>query len=201
MLFPFYIGVSDDEASFLKENVCVGDRMELFGLTLGQASNPLWFTERRLRISASRAHQIFSGRKNDTRLKYFFGSSVQTPAVEYGRRMEETARKKFVEVTDKKVLPSGLIVHAKQPWLSCSPDGIVIDNNNPSLLEIKCPSRCEGTKINVDYLTQDGLKKSHPYYTQVQLQLYVANVNLCYFFVYSEADYVLVPISKDDDYL
>lgn len=80
----------------------------------------------------------------------------------------------------------GLVVCVPQPWLCCSPDGLVEENGEIRLLEIKCPSRCEtepvvDENINVDYLQYERkklkLQESHVYYTQVQVSMYIVGAN------------------------
>ena len=116
--------------------------------------------------------------------------------------MEETARKKFEELSGVSVQCSGLIVRPDQPWLACSPDGVFSNKKGKIvLLEIKCPSSCESDIINVDYIRHGALMKSHQIYTQVQLQLYCSKTDLCVLFVYSSQDYQMIPVQKDIDFL
>ncbi len=175
--------------------------MELFGRTLGQAQNPQWHLERKFRLSASKAHKVLRGRTKETRINHFFATSVVVPSMRYGMEMEKKAREKYVLVTGKQVLESGLFVRASQPWMAASPDGIVIGKQETRMLEIKCPSSCQDGKIEVDYIQENNLKKSHMYYTQVQLQMYVTNTCICDFFVFSEADYKMLEVPIDHDFL
>lgn len=83
------------------------------------------------------------------------------------------------------------------------------------LVEIKCPYTCEDTvivdkneKISlVDYyliLNVDGkpqLKRSHIYYTQIQVSLYVTGLTVCQFLVFSRHNSILIEILRDDDFL
>lgn len=97
-----------------------------------------WHRERRLRVTASRAHKIVNGRKEETRQKYFFETGPDLPSMQYGRSMEDRARAAFENIQSCKVSKSGLIVRSDQSWIACSPDGIY---RNPAghlvLLEIK----------------------------------------------------------------
>ena len=92
----------------------------------------------------------------------------------------------------------GVIISKYQHCICASSDGIVLNSDNISkILEIKCPITCKNIailnlelgKCNVSYLQlQHGrveLKKSHIYYTQCQMQIYVAGVKQCDIFVYS----------------
>ena len=73
--------------------------------------------------------------------------------------------------------------------------------NNFLCLEIKCPISCAGEKIDVNYLIDDKLVKTHPYFTQVQLQMYVMNTQKCKFFIYSENDHKELHVNRDDEFL
>lgn len=82
----------------------------------------------------------------------------------------------------------GLVIHPDQPWLSCSPDGILCCDDGYRLVEVKCPNSLRGSKLTdwqketsfakyVKYV--DGhfiLKKSHSYYTQGMVMMYILNV-------------------------
>ncbi len=95
-----------------------------------------------------------------------------------------------------------MFVKSDHSFICASPDGISItDSGQLYVLEIKCPSSCKGKKISVPYLEDGELKKSHAYYTQVQLQLFCCNLDVAHFFVYSDVDYQLLEIHRDNDYL
>jgi len=172
---------------------------QIFVSTLAQNQSPRWFTERKLRITASKAHKILNARKLETQMKYFFESPPLTASMAYGTAMEKKAKEHYSQVTGNSVFDSGLILKHSQSWLCASPDGFLEDAK--TCIEIKCPSSCENSKISVNYLKNGTLSPSHPYFTQVQLQMYVSNAKLCHFFVFSEADFVLVEVQRDDNYL
>ncbi|XP_077502566.1 uncharacterized protein LOC144113400 isoform X1 [Amblyomma americanum] len=110
-----------------------------------------------------------------------------------GMKMEPVARKNFEEKVCADVLETGLVVHTAQPWLCGSPDGLFETAKGVCLLEIKCPfSRRNRDIIDVDqeitfvpYIKYKNgkltLLASHRYYTQVQLLMYVCNLNECFF--------------------
>jgi hypothetical protein len=91
----------------------------------------------------------------------------------------------------------------QQPWLCATPDGFFQDEQGDlCFLEIKCPfSAKDEPKINVPYVRNNTLVATHAYYTQVQIQMYVANIQKCHFFVYSPADFVHIVIEKDNEFL
>jgi len=193
--------LSEEEKTFYNANVekSQTECCHTFKNTLGQATNPNWFLQRKMRISASKAHKILRGKKLETRLKYFFESPPLTKGMSYGRDMEKKAREHYSKITGKHVIESGLLVRANQTWLCSSPDGLIKDEK--ICLEIKCPSSCENLDISVDYIKNENLVKSHPYFTQVQIQMYTSNSDFCHFFVFSEKDFILINVPRDKDFL
>lgn len=48
--------------------------------------------------------------------------------------------KKYCETYQVEVAKIGIIILPLMPWLGCSPDGVVIKNNEiTTLVEVKCP--------------------------------------------------------------
>ena len=177
--------------------------------SLEQFKSAVWFKERSLRVSASKAHKIFRGRKPTTRLQYFFEAPpADLKALKYGRDLEDLARQKYSEITGNQVHPCGLIIHQQHCFLAASPDGLSVSSDGTlKVLEIKCPYRNSNALIDVDYIVfseecgRQKLKKSHQIFTQVQLQMFVTNLTLAHLFVFSEVDYKLIIVERDDTYL
>jgi len=190
------------EHLFLQQHVYVGEkeRLSIYEESKGQSGNPKWYLAQKFRITASKVHKIVHARKPDTRLKYFFESSLDIPSVRYGLEAEKRAKEKYEEVTGNKAVQVGLIIKKDQSWLAASPDG-VINEKELLLLEIKCPSSCKNKNIDVPYLVNGELKKSHCYYTQIQIQMYVCNAKKCHLFVFSDQDYKLLTVSYDKTFL
>ena len=118
--------------------------------------------------------------------------------------MENIARKKYEEIIGKSVFVPGLVIKPEKPWLGASPDGAFInDDGNLKLVEIKCPfSARESDVIDVPFLDKDHhLKKSHQYYTQVQIAMYCCSATTCDFFVFSPKDYKLLTVEFDQDFV
>ncbi|KAL3225042.1 hypothetical protein MRX96_026151 [Rhipicephalus microplus] len=87
---------------------------------------------------------------------------------------------------------TGLVVLPEQRWLACSPDGLMRYEGNTVFVEMKCPARCEKVRIIekeektilefFDCLAGTlTLKKSHIFYTKLQLQLYIMNLSQAVF--------------------
>ena len=173
--------------------------------TTSQSSSASWKRFREIRITSSRAHSIWRGRKKETRYSHFVSTpSGNIPALKYGRDMEDIARRKYEEITGKSVFVPGLVIKPEKSWLGASPDGAFInDDGNLKLVEIKCPySAKESDNIDVPFLDkEDQLKKTHQYYTQVQLAMYCCNASACDFFVFSPKDYKLLTVPFDHDFI
>jgi putative phage-type endonuclease len=88
----------------------------------------------------------------------------------HGNHYEPIAIEIFEKKYEEKVWPVGLLTHKnkKYKYLGASPDGVT---SKHCLVEIKCPSM----------RMIDGSISLH-YYAQVQLQLEVADFELCYFY-------------------
>ncbi|KAM7281331.1 hypothetical protein ISCGN_006424, partial [Ixodes scapularis] len=108
---------------------------------------------------------------------------------------------------------TGLVVLPEQPWLACSPDGLMRYQGNTVVVEIKCPERCENApmidkegKTVLEFIEfQAGkptLKKSHSYYTQLQLQLYIMNLSRAVFYPWSpQQDDKFIFVDRDMSFL
>jgi hypothetical protein len=113
-------------------------------------------------------------------------------AVQWGKDHEEEAREEYEKVTMSKVTECGLFVSKKMPLFAASPDGILQSNNG--LLEIKCPFSLKDSDVNnlatvasSQFFTCSNaklsLKRTHAYYFQVQLQMYVTGCKFTDFFI------------------
>ena len=140
-------------------------------------------------------------------------SQLTTAATRYGLEMESSARQKFEEITGYKLTEVGLVVRPGFEFFGASPDGLFISEYGElCTFEAKCPFKCKDMNIDMDYLEKvvvedDGirsqkniLKKSHPYYKQVQLQMFVTQSKLSHFFVFSSVDYKHVIVKYEEKY-
>ncbi|KAH0535139.1 hypothetical protein KQX54_014026 [Cotesia glomerata] len=162
------------------------------------SASPEWFSSRKYRISASqKAHSIKTNKKKDSE------ALADNLAVEA-----------YIKQFDVDVVSIGVFVKPLQSWLCASVDGIVIKNDEViKILEIKCPSTCASKpvfdekekKFNVKYLelkeNEASLKKSHVYYTQCQVQMYVVGLNLCDLFIWSPKGSYVVTLKRDEKFL
>ena len=84
---------------------------------------------------------------------------------------------------------TGLHINADYPHLGVSPDGIIdCDFCGKRLVEIKCPRKhstgLKGWENDKNFATDSSknLKKDHPYFAQMQGQMFLLGVRFCDFF-------------------
>ncbi|XP_051562486.1 putative helicase mov-10-B.1 isoform X2 [Myxocyprinus asiaticus] len=195
------------------------DQCETLELTTREQSKcRAWHTHREGRITSTNFHLLCTAAEptdNDIKniMHYNKTEDLQVPAVLWGREKEATARKDYIEQTSKGhanffARLSGLVVHPDYLYLGASPDGIVSCSCcGRGTLEIKCPykyreglNRCnEDPQFCLDTTWQ--LKRNHPYYYQVQLQIFVCDVQYSDFVVWTKQDMVINRIERDEDLL
>ena len=120
--------------------------------------------------------------------------SLNLPNLKYGREMEERARKNIYALvgpyhSNFVITKTGLHISTDYPHLGASPDGIVdCDYCGKGLVEIKCSrkysaglKRWENNKIFATDSSKN-VKKDHPYFAQIQRQMFLLGVRFCYFF-------------------
>ncbi|CAL1671882.1 unnamed protein product [Lasius platythorax] len=184
-----------------------------------QSETAVWFKERHIRLTASkRVHRVKTGTDNFDSLAVQFKNEqykgAMTKAMHYGLVMEYSAKIALSAMTGTTIYDIGLVICAKQPFLACSPDGIIVNGTEMELIEIKCPYSCKDSviidknenKSLVDYLILNALgepelKQTHVYYTQIQTSLYVTGLASCKLFVYSQHDCVLVNVFRNEQFL
>jgi len=198
------------QRSTQKQNV---DQLEY--VTRQQSECQAWHTHRAGRITASIFHRASSLRDSTDRsnivstIMQYNKDDLNVSSVQWGRRMEDTAREAYKAVMQKqhtnfKIRPSGLVVKEERPYLAASPDGTTsCDCCGSGVLEIKCPSKYQDNfegfqqdaRFHLD--TDKKLKVSHPYYSQIQLQMYVCGVQFCDFFTWTRSENVVQRIWYD----
>ncbi|KAF0709717.1 SWIM-type domain-containing protein [Aphis craccivora] len=192
----------------------------IFNQTINQ-SDQYWLNNRKFRISAStKVHKIktlkiltherqISLAKSLLDSKPLIGKAAKN--VKYGYQTENKAFEAYSKMVGFEVIKCGLVVHVDKHWLCASPDGIVLINNRPNkVLDIKCPITCQDKSIidpvtnipNVKYLKlingEITLKKSHSYYSQCQILMYVTGLDECDLFVYKLLSPVLIFIKNNN---
>ena len=89
----------------------------------------------------------------------------------HGKKFESEAIKVLEQRRNINIKEIGFTISEDTSYLGATPDGICIDNGEIKLIEIKCPFSRQ-----IDGCVPYG------YYTQMQLQMYVCDVENCLFF-------------------
>ena len=186
----------------------------------------LWQSQRVGRITASHFGEVCKRKRpfNALTRRILYGKSVDTKAMRYGREHESIARMQYIGYLQSyspssSVEITGLHISVDDPWLGASPDALVYDpsvNEPEGLLEIKCPYKARETSL-IDICTkkeyqpssfcvtynkrtdQFSLKKTHPYFYQIQGQLHITGRTWCDLFVWTPRnnDYIVLRIQAD----
>ena len=180
-------------------------------VTKKQAASSEWFSFRAGRITASKLYDmcktsIVSPAKSLIKaICYPHSYRFTSKATSWGCKHEEIAKEKYKELMSGKhtklsFSDSGLFISIDEPYLAATPDSLVeCQCCGKGCVEIKCPYCIRETQIfegiekkKFCLLYQDdktSLKKSHPYYYQIQSQLFCTKRSYCDFFVWTEKDF------------
>ncbi|XP_021362623.1 uncharacterized protein LOC110456300 [Mizuhopecten yessoensis] len=107
------------------------------------------------------------------------------------------------------VKKAGFVISVKKPFLGASPDGHTFcECCGKGLLEIKCPYKIRDTKVKEalkdnTFCIDDtfSLKKTHKYFAQVQLQMFVCDGDYTDFVVWSPIDRVITRVQRDNNFI
>ena len=185
--------------------------------TREQSNLPAWFSARRLRIAATSIKASICRQKQDVSKllhRMLHSSFLGSAATRYGGGQEEQATEDYLvtvntDHTHVTVRRSGLVVHPDEPWLACSPDGIICSSSHDEgLLEVKCPFHClsmsldEAARSSSFCLKHDNqsftLRQSHAYYYQVRHSLLVTGLRWADFVVWSPQELFIERITAND---
>ena len=179
------------------EKLSIGNEQQkdLEERTRAQSSNDVWFAERQNRITGSKCGRILQQKKKTTALlqsTIYSKPFTHVPkAIQWGKDKEEIACKQYERYMQSnghvglQTRKAGFVVDVENCWLGASPDAWVSDPSVDSegIAEFKCPySMADKTPEEMcNYKSSclvsasgiPSLKRDHPYFHQVQLQLYV----------------------------
>jgi len=113
--------------------------------------------------------------------------------------------------SDLEVVEAGFFIDPERPYLGASPDSVLnCKCCGKGVIEVKCP-HCikeglpEDNEVPGFCMTKDNdkwtLKRSHPYFYQIQLQMAVCDVTYGDFVVWTKTEYAVERIMRDDDFL
>ena len=161
-------------------------------ITRGQAANEHWQSYRLYRVTASNFYSaIVNSVEPSSKLKSLYYSSFSSASTDHGKFYESHVRslyraKMIQDGYDALIIDEpGLTVCKSIPYLAASLDGIVKFKENSWGLEIKCPfskynsTLAEALDDNNFFLIKKKdiqLKRSHPYYYQIQAQRFCSGL-------------------------
>ncbi|KAL1453433.1 hypothetical protein WDU94_007573 [Cyamophila willieti] len=180
--------------------VAIADR------TKGQLDNYKWIEMRFGRLIASDFGPLLLASSNTKRApQSLFSKLVGTMTLEDMKNIQyrtnhiEEAIQTFETKLNVKVTQTGIWLD-ETGMLAASPDGLL---GEEAILEVKCPlkhssSNAQQILSDKSYCFKDGeLDKSHPYYHQIQGQLYILNRSMCYLLVFTPTDSIILEVHKD----
>ena len=189
-------------------------------VTEKQALNHLWMLHRAGQITASKCYNVCHIDTEKISSPSLLATIIQYSGTKsnkytrYGNDKEPVARKYFAETQNGHhdnfvVNETGFKVHTEYPCIGASLDGIVTYSCHETKgLEIKCPYNYQKDLVNwgkdrrFSIHRSNSIKKNHPYYYQIQLQMSVCKLSKIDFFIFPPANggssslYVRVPIDN-----
>ncbi|VDI62477.1 Hypothetical predicted protein [Mytilus galloprovincialis] len=109
-----------------------------------------WFEARQYRLTSSNFGRVLKRKSapSDKFLTSIFNSKqISAAPLDYGKRHEKSAKAKYlIEYKDRHYHECGLVVNKNFMFLGASPDGILCDNGQSGIVEIKCPYTARNMK-------------------------------------------------------
>jgi hypothetical protein len=151
--FSTYAGPHNPDRSSFLEKLKVDDPSEIEQKTIGQSTNPTWFSMRQNRLTSSNFGVICKRKKGKSH-EHFVRATLlnqsdisNVPSIKYGIENESKAADIYENTlactrNEVKVMQCGTVISPQMPWLSASPDRKVIDSvYGPDIMEVICPYR------------------------------------------------------------
>lgn len=206
-----YLAV-DVEQQYLKVlgvmNISMDERDRIEQITIGQSNNKHWRYERSLRLNSSDFFKICTRQDPSFLIRTLFNTKdlSNVPAIRHVRFYEIFAIRELEKNLGIVTKECGTFVSDLHSYLAASPDRIICDEK---LVEVKCPFSAflkPITPSSVPYLFEDSngilqLERHHPYFYQIQGQLYCSDRNFCYFVVYTKVDIKVIEIERDEKFI
>ena len=185
--------------------------------TTGQRDNYLWSEMRSGKLTASNFGKALKAILNPHPINiqkmrddiYHPRDLSNVPAIKWGVQHEKQAIDEYVQKTRAIVMPTGVWLFPNGV-MGASPDGLVYegahDRDPVGILEVKCPYSMRDFKVNcaaewhshLKYLDcENRLLPSHPYYHQVQGEMYAVGVRWCDFIIWTPHDMLVMRVGKD----
>ena len=183
--------------------------------TRSQSKSKMWYQQRAGRVTASKLHSVI--RTNLHKPSVSLLKSVCYPesnvfAGQYGCQHEDGVYEEIMTVDHDsfELCKVGLCVRPVLPFSGASPDGLVqCTCCGRGTLEIKCPYSCRNMKFEEKALDPSFcldkeiliLKKEHPYFYQVQLQMLLTTTNYCDFVLWRQGSILWQRIFFEETFL
>jgi hypothetical protein len=152
--------------------------------TEGQAASDSWHEWRQFRVTASCFKDVVAHPENRPKKMWKEKRDLSfIKAIKCGNEHEDIAREAYETATGSTVLTCGFYVSKNCAIFGASPDGLI--DQRSGLLEIKCPYSLRNENLFLLDPSRKSpfftvlapgvlkLKRTHQYYFQVQLQMYV----------------------------
>ena len=156
-----------------------------------QSESWLWHSVRRMRITGSTFKDFAGNPEKMAAAQWSEKKDLSVlKAIIWGKEKESEARSAYEKKTGKKVTCCGIFISRERPLFAASPDGIVEEPTGNVLIEIKCPYSLRDNdlkdpkKVSNYFLDSNlCLKRSHQYFYQIQLGMYVTGCRSTHFIV------------------
>ena len=159
--------------------------------TSEQADSDLWKSARKMKITASKIKQFNRSQVSNLGLKALIWDEERDiskiAAVAWGKKYESEAFQDAEAALQMKFQKCGIFFLRYFPFIGATPDGYI---PGKCVLELKCPFSIKGMHPKdaggkcLFLKKKDetvSLIKTHPYYYQVQTQMFVCRVKVGYF--------------------
>ncbi|KAL4008418.1 hypothetical protein ACER0C_002270 [Sarotherodon galilaeus] len=177
---------------------------EIEAQTRSQHMTPAWFCWRAGRITASVMHAALATSLDTPAQSVVdhvcYPERTSTVQTRWGIEHEEHARKAYTEKNQKlQVRLCGFCVNTNFPEVGASPDGLTMCDCCGKGIKQALAAQVKDFCLEV---AANGLqlKRAHPYYCQVQTQIFVTGANYCDLVIWTQRDFVVKCIFPDVDF-
>jgi YqaJ-like viral recombinase domain len=178
------------------------ERFKICSMTMEQTRSSDWHAYRFGRITASNVGHLVGAIDRKSYPPSLFkrldgGDDLSNiPAVKWGLEHELVAIRQFSKSHDYWAVNAAGLLLDWSGILGASPDALLENGGDEAILEVKCPYKHRDSsdlyataREDTNFClspTNGSLKIGHPYWHQVQCQMYVCNVRKAYFVVWTK---------------
>ena len=170
--------------------------------TRNQSASQEWYLQRKFRITASKSYRCAALKPSTSPTKALrevlgYNDNYASEAMKAGISKEQEIISQYITEKSKShdhtvtVERCGFFVNLTHPFLGASPDGLVTDNGESGLLELKFIQTFQSETVEQALIrkricfvqNEVHLNTKHKYFYQVQHQMYVTGKTWCDFVV------------------